>query len=196
MVQIGIYLVSLDLFEEEFTCHLEKCFGNCCVHGDAGAPLKDSEADMLDKIYPDIKEYLSENGNMAIREQGSWVIDDDGEKVTPLINGRECAYTVFRNRVAFCGIEHAFEEGKTSFRKPVSCHLYPIRLSRVGDLVALNYHRWGICEPARILGKQNKQPVFRFLKGSITRVFGEGFYDEMEKVYQEFIAMNSGKQGS
>lgn len=185
MIQIGNYIVSSELFEEEFICHLEKCHGNCCVHGDAGAPLEDGEAKLLDNIYERLKDHLSVEGNKAIEEQGKWVVDGDGEKVTPLIHGKECAYTIFKDGIAFCGIEEAYGNNKISFRKPVSCHLYPIRLSKIGNMTALNYHRWGICEPARILGKEKGEPVFRFLKDAIIRVFGPELYSEMEKIYDE-----------
>lgn len=185
MIQIEDKLVSMELFEEEFHCHLEKCFGNCCVHGDSGAPLSDEEAETLEKIYPRVRAQLSEEGRKAIDRQGPWVTDSDGDKVTPLIGGKECAYAWFKNGIALCGIERSYELGKVRFRKPLSCHLYPIRVSKVGEYTAINHHRWGICEPARVLGKRKGLPVFRFLKDSIIRTWGEGFYEEMEKVYKE-----------
>ncbi len=191
MVHIGDYLVSLDLFEEKFICDLEKCHGNCCVFGDAGAPLNDDEAELLESIYNKFSHHISIKGKRAIEQQGKWVVDADGEKVTPLIYGKECAYTIFKKGIAFCGIEEAYEKGKITFRKPLSCHLYPIRLSKVGELTAVNYHRWQICEPARILGKKKSMPVFRFLKDSIIRLMGEKLYDEMETVYSEF---NKGRE--
>ena len=186
MIQIEDKLVSLELFEEQFHCHLDRCFGKCCVHGDAGAPLTDREADELEKIYPSVKNQITEEGRKSIEKQGAWVIDSDGDKVTPLIEGKECAYTFFRKGIAFCGIEKSYEQGKVDFRKPLSCHLYPVRISKVGEYTALNYHRWGICDPARTLGQRKKLPVFRFLKDSIVRTWGEAFYEEMDKVYREF----------
>lgn len=185
MIQIDDKIVSLELFEEHFICHLEKCLGNCCVFGDAGAPVSDEESEILEEIYDDVKPYISSKGRLAIEKEGKWVIDEDGEKVTPLIEGEECAYTYFENDIAFCGIEKAYELGKVKFQKPLSCHLYPIRLSKVGNMTALNYHKWGICEPARIFGKTNNMPVFRFLKAPIVRVYGQDFYDELEKVFEE-----------
>ena len=186
MIQAGNKIISSELFETEFTCHLDSCHGECCVQGDAGAPLDEEEAKILDKEYEIIKEFIREEGRESIEEQGKWLIDEeDGEKVTPLIKGKECAYTVFENGIAFCGIEKAWEAGKTGFRKPVSCHLYPIRVSKMGEYTVLNYHHWGICEPARILGRTNKMPVFRFLKDSIVRVYGEEFYQELETIYSE-----------
>jgi len=186
MVQIDNILISSELFEEKFICDLGKCLGNCCIYGDAGAPLEDYEAGILEKEFNAIHSYIRPVGVEEIRKSGTWVIDFEGDKVTPLIHGKEeCAYVVFENNIAKCGIEQAFEAGATKFRKPVSCHLYPIRLSKVGDYTAMNYHRWHICEPARNLGKKEGLPVFRFLKDSITRQFGEKFYTEMEQVYSE-----------
>lgn len=155
------------------------------MHGDSGAPLSDEECLILDEIYKDVKPFLTEKGKNAIDSLGTWVIDRDKDKVTPLIEGEECAYTYFENDIAFCGIEKAYELGKVNFKKPLSCHLYPIRLSKIGDMTALNYHQWGICHPARILGKKNNMPVFRFLKDPIIRHFGQAYYDELEKVFEE-----------
>jgi len=185
MIQIDDKIISLELFEEQFICNLDKCNGNCCVFGDSGAPLEDDEAEILEEIHDKIKNYISIKGNNAIENQGKWVIDDDGDKVTPLIDGKECAYTVFEKGIAFCGIEKSYEAGIVDFPKPVSCHLYPIRISKVGQMTALNYHKWEICEPARILGKKNNMPVFRFLKNSIVRVYGQSFYEDLEKVFEE-----------
>jgi hypothetical protein len=185
MIQIGDKIVSSELFEAEFICHLEKCHGSCCVIGDAGAPLARGEEKILEQEYDRIKAWITEKGREAIEEQGTWVVDSDGDHVTPLIDNNECAYTYFENGIAYCGIEKAWSEGRTKFRKPVSCHLYPIRVSKVGKYTALNYNQWGICEPARILGRDNHMPVFRFLKESIIRVYGEVFYRELENVYSE-----------
>ena len=124
-------------------------------------------------------------GIQVIDRQGTWVVDDDGEKVTPLVGKDECAYAIFEEGIARCAIEKAWSEGMLEFQKPVSCHLYPIRISHLKNATALNYHRWGVCEPARILGKKEGVPVFRFLKESITRVYGEEFFEKLEVVYRE-----------
>jgi hypothetical protein len=185
MIQIGDKIISRDLFEKHFICHLEECEGNCCIHGDSGAPLEDQEAEALSgelqKIYP----FLRAEGKRAVSEQGAWVIDRDDEKVTPLVSGEECAYVVFEDAIARCAIEQAYSEGAIRFRKPVSCHLYPIRIGQLKHGIALNYHQWSICEPARTLGKKEGVPVFRFLKDAISRVYGEAFYDELEVIYRE-----------
>ena len=188
MIQIGDKIISRDLFEMHFICDLKKCEGSCCIHGDSGAPLEEKEADtlsaQLQKIYP----FLRAEGKRAVDEQGAWVIDRDEEKVTPLVAGEECAYVVFEDAIARCAIEQAHSEGAIEFRKPVSCHLYPIRIGKLKKGVALNYHQWSICEPARILGRKEGVPVFRFLKDAIIRVYGEAFYGELEMVYAELEA--------
>ena len=185
MIQIGDKIVSSELFEQHFICDLKKCEGNCCVFGDSGAPLDDAEVKILDEHIESIKPFMRAEGIREVNEQGSWMVDRDGDKVTPLVNREECAYVIFEDGIAWCAIEKAYNEGVVSFQKPVSCHLYPIRVSPLKTGVALNYHRWSICEPARILGKKEQLPVFRFLKDPITRVYGSEFYEELELVYKE-----------
>jgi len=180
MIQIDDKLVSFDLFEKKFICNLEACKGACCVHGDAGAPVGDEEREILDAEYDNFKDMLSSRGRKAIEKDGKWVEDGDGDWVTPLIKGKECAYTVFENGIAQCGIEKAWQKGMTKFRKPVSCHLYPIRVTPLGSLFALNYHSWSICKPAVELGTQAGTPVFRFLKEPIIRAYGENFFKQLE----------------
>ena len=187
MIQIGNKLVSLDLFEKKFVCNLNACKGACCVNGDAGAPLDDEEREILDKEYVNFKGMLSGQGRKAIEKQGKWVSDDDGDWVTPLNNGKECAYTIFENGIAKCGIEQAWSKGLTNFQKPVSCHLYPIRVTKLNTHLALNYHNWIICQSALISGKKLGTPVYKFLKSPIIRAFGEDFYNELEKVARELL---------
>lgn len=187
MIQIGDKVVSKELFENHFICHLEKCEGNCCVFGDSGAPLEDGEVLLIDEFLNSIKPYLRAEGLRAVNEKGGWEIDSDGDKVTPLVGWDECAFTLFEDGIARCAIEKAYEDGSIPFQKPISCHLYPIRVSRLKSGIALNYHRWSICEPARLLGKKEGIPVFRFLREPITRVYGPQFYSELEIVYKEII---------
>ena len=184
MIQIDNKLVSLDLFEKKFVCNLDACKGACCVHGDAGAPLEEDERGILEDEYDNFKDMLSPQGRNAVEKEGKWVADGDGDWVTPLNNGKECAYTVFENGIAKCGIEMAWMKGMTSFHKPVSCHLYPIRITKLGSHIALNYHSWIICQPALILGQKTGIPVYRFLKDPIIRAFGQDFYNEMDVVNQ------------
>jgi hypothetical protein len=185
MIQIGDKIISMELFENHFICDLRKCEGNCCIYGDSGAPLEDNEANLLQKHRKEINHYMRAEGIRALTDQGSWIIDHDGDKVTPLVDGEECAYVYFEEGIAKCAIENAYEQGSISFQKPVSCHLYPIRVSRLKSGIALNYHRWSICEPARGLGLREGLPVFRFLREAIIRVYGQPFYEEMEAIYLE-----------
>jgi hypothetical protein len=161
--------------------------------GDAGAPVEDDEREILENEYSNFKDELSEEGRKAVEKEGKWLSDGDGDWVTPLNNGKECAYTVFEDGIAKCGIERAWAKGKTSFRKPVSCHLYPIRVTRLGSMYALNYHTWEVCRPAVLLGKQTGTSVFRFLKEPIIRAYGENFFHELEIVEQ--VLQNKNKDG-
>lgn len=183
MVQIDDKIISLDIFEKHFVCDLSKCLGSCCVEGESGAPLEDEETAILEDIYPKIKHLLSPEAVEIIERSGTWETDADGDKVTPIIHGRECVYTYFdSNGICRCAFEKAYEEGLINFKKPISCHLYPIRVDKYSGYEALNYHSWPVCDPARELGKKMGLPVFRFLKESIIRKYGEKFYEEMEEV--------------
>jgi hypothetical protein len=183
MVQIDDKIISLDIFEKHFVCDLPKCLGSCCVEGESGAPLEDEETTILEDIYPKIKPLLSPEAVEIIEKNGTWEIDADGDKVTPIIHGRECVYTYFDSEgICRCAIEKAYEEGIIKFKKPISCHLYPIRVDKYPDYEALNYHVWPVCNPARELGEKMGMPVFRFLKESIIRKYGEKFYEEMEEI--------------
>jgi hypothetical protein len=185
MYQIGKTIVSEEIFEKEFVCNLNACKGQCCVDGDSGAPLTEEETAILDDIFPKIKSYLRPEGIEAIENQGKWIIGEDGEYETPLVNGSECAYVVFDDDKALCGIEKAFLENKIDWKKPISCHLYPIRLTEYSQFTALNYHQWHICSPACDFGKELSVPVFKFLKDPLIRKFGKSWYDDLEKVAEE-----------
>jgi hypothetical protein len=181
MLAIGDTLVSEDLIEKHFVCDLNACKGGCCVKGDYGAPLEKEELAILDDIYEDVKPFLSEEGIKSIEKQGKYVLYEKQEWVTPLIKGRECAYTIFENGIAKCGIEKAFYAGKVDFKKPVSCHLYPVRINKMKNSVeAVNYDRWSICKPACKLGDSLKVPLYKFLKESLTRKYGEVWYEQLE----------------
>ena len=187
MLQIENSLVSLDLIENHFVCSLSKCKGACCVLGDSGAPLEEEELDMLDEAYPHVKPYLKEESIKAIEEHGKWRVDSDGDKVTTLVDGKECAFVVFEKGIAACAIEKAFFDGKTPFRKPVSCHLYPVRLTKYSNYVAVNYHAWDICKPAVKSGSKLGVPLFVFLKEALVRKFGETWYLELELAAREYL---------
>jgi hypothetical protein len=187
MLKIGEVLVSDDIFEKEFVCNLEKCKGACCVEGDFGAPLEDVELEILKKIYPKVKPYLSAEGIKAIEEQGVYVLDDDGDYSTPTIGGRECAYALYDDKgILKCGIEQAYLDGKISWKKPISCHLYPIRITKKKNFEAVNYHKWEICSPACSLGKELQVPVYKFLKEALIRKYGEVWYQELSQVIEAY----------
>ncbi|HRH66392.1 MAG TPA: DUF3109 family protein [Bacteroidia bacterium] len=190
MLAIGNTLISEELFEKHFVCDLNACKGACCVKGDYGAPLEDDELEELDKVYEIVKPYLPATGIAAIEKQGKYLLYDKKEWVTPLVKGKECAYTVFEDGIAKCGIEKAYYDGKISWKKPISCHLYPIRISknkRTG-LEALNYDRWIICKAACKLGDSLKVPVFKFLKESLTRKYGKKWYKDLEFAAEQWEA--------
>jgi hypothetical protein len=181
MIIIDNTIISDDIKEQFFVCDLEKCKGACCVEGDAGAPLEEEETAILEEIYPIVKDYITSEGRNAIMAQGTWVFDKDGDKVTPTIGeNRECAYALYDERgILKCGIEQAYLDGKTNFKKPVSCHLYPIRITKYDQYDALNYDRWDICSAACVLGGSLGVPVYKFLKEALIRKYGSEWYDEL-----------------
>ncbi len=183
MVQIDDKLISLDVFEKRFVCDISRCHGDCCVDGESGAPLEDDEVEIVERLYPLLKPLLSEKAIAEIEKDGTWIIDSDEDKVTPIINGRECVYTYFdEDGICKCAIEKLYLDGKTDFKKPISCHLYPIRVSKYPSYEALNYHSWPICAPARELGGKLGVPAYQFLKEPIERRYGKAFYEEMVDV--------------
>jgi hypothetical protein len=182
MIRIGDTLLSEDVFDEHFACDLSACKGACCVEGDSGAPLTQAEVGQLEQAWEHVAPLIPEEGRLAVEAQGLAVKDADGDLVTPLVNGKECAYTVFdADGTAKCGLEKAYFEGKTQWRKPLSCHLYPIRAKELIDFTALNYHRWPICEAARLCGKAGKVSVLDFCKDALVRKFGEAWYEEAQQ---------------
>ena len=192
MFQRGKTIVSEEIIENDFVCNLSACKGACCIDGDAGAPLEDKETEILVDIYQDVKPFLRAEGIAAIEEQGAFVKGEDGEWETPLVNGSECAYVVFSdNGTAKCGLEDAYNEGITSWKKPVSCHLYPVRTREYSEFTGVNYHKWEICDPACSLGEELKVPVYKFVKEALIRKFGEEWYSELEIVAQEHNKLNN-----
>jgi hypothetical protein len=178
-------LISEDLFEKRFVCDLNACKGQCCVAGESGAPLEKEEAVLLDELWDKFKQYIPEAGHRSVEQYGTSTIDEDGDLVTPLVEGRkECAYTIFENGIALCGIEKAWKAGAIPFRKPISCHLYPIRVAKLKFHDGLNYHQWPICKPACSCGAKLDVPVFRFLRDALVRQYGQEWYDELEQIYQ------------
>lgn len=183
MIIHGSALVSEDLIEKHFICDLSKCKGACCVEGEFGAPLSRDEITLLEKELPAIKPYLTPEALAEIEKKGFWELDVDKEEVTTCLPTGECNFS-YRDEqgILSCGIEKAWKAGATDFRKPLSCHLYPIRVSKVGDYEALNYHRWEVCKPACKLGSKHKVPVYKFLQDALIRKFGKDWYDELEEI--------------
>lgn len=181
MVEIDNVLISDDLFSRRFVCDLNACKGECCVAGDAGAPLEDEELEILEQNWKKVLPLLPEGGRKALEKQGPYVKDHvDGDWVTPLRDGKECAYTVFaEDGTAQCGIELAWKQGTVDFQKPVSCHLYPIRVRKLSTGEAMNYDRWDICSAACSLGKSLNVKVYQFVKEALVRKYGSDFYDKM-----------------
>ena len=182
MFQLGKTIVSEEILERDFVCNLSACKGNCCIDGDAGAPLSAEETKIMEEIYPKVKPYLRPEGISAIEAQGTWVKGEDGDFETTLIEGKDCAYVIFDGATALCGIEQAYNEGIVSWKKPVSCHLYPIRVKDFSEFTAVNYDKWDICNDACTLGKELQVPVYKFVKEALVRKFGEDWYLELEKV--------------
>lgn len=189
MVQIKDTLVSDELFTQTFVCDLAKCKGICCVEGDSGAPVDENEKAEMERILPAVMPYMNEKGRHTVAEQGAWVHDIyDHAPVTPLVDTGECAYLVTSSDGAsLCAFEQAFRQGKTRFKKPVSCHLYPVRLSRIMSFTAINYHRWDICRDACALGEQLGTPLYKFLREPLVRRFGKQWYDELCLTAEEYL---------
>ena len=189
MIQIGDTLVSDELLSEAFVCDLNACKGACCVEGEYGAPLEQEEADELKAKAAHIAPYLSEKGRVAIAQQGAWVKGEDGDLETPLMPSGHCAYVIEdENKTLKCGLERVHAEGHINFKKPISCHLYPIRIAKYTDFEALNYDRWSICSAACSLGEELKVPVYQFLKEPLIRKYGSHFYSELENVARDLAA--------
>nr|WP_321248113.1 DUF3109 family protein [uncultured Psychroserpens sp.] len=188
MFQLGKTIVSEDIIEKDFLCNLSACKGACCVDGDAGAPLDAEEAKILKDIYPKLKPFLRQEGIDVIERQGTSITTAFGELETPLINGADCAYVIFdEKKTALCGIEEAYNQGVVSWKKPVSCHLYPIRVKDYSEFSAVNYDKWDICDDACTLGKELGVPVYKFVKEALIRKFGEDWYMELEKVAEKHL---------
>ncbi len=191
IIQIDDVLVSSEILTECFACDYERCKGGCCIIGDSGAPLEESECEALETEYPHYAPLMTPEEKSVVSRNGFFVVDQDGDLVTPLICGKEeCVYTCFDEKEnCFCAIERAYFQGKSKFRKPISCWLYPIRVTRLSSgMLALNLHRWDICKDAFAKGKKEGIPVFRFLREPLIQFLGEAFYEALEEVSKTFKA--------
>ena len=179
MIQLGDTIVSFDLFEKKFCCDLAICKGICCVEGDSGAPMEESEVDEIKNNYSAIKKYMTPQGISAVKKEGYGNIDFEGDLVTPLVKKKECAYAINENGNCWCAIEKAWMNKESTFRKPISCHLYPIRIKKYDGFELVNYHKWKICSCARIKGSKENIPVYVFTKDALIRKYGKEWYDEL-----------------
>lgn len=187
MFIIGDTLVSLDVLEKEFCCDLDKCRGCCCIEGDAGCPVTDDELPRIERILPELLPQMTREAREIVEQQGLSYLDPSGERVLSIVNGKDCVFArTDHNGWCYCLIEKAYNAGKIDFKKPISCHLYPVRLTQVGERVGVEYHRWDICHCARVLGKKNHLPLYQFLREPLIRRFGEEWYNELDLVAQEW----------
>jgi hypothetical protein len=181
MIQIGDTILSFDIFECKFLCDLANCKGACCVEGDSGAPLTNEEAIEVELYYPVFQKYLSPQYKDEIEKSGTSLVDHDGELVTPLHNQLECLFSYIDEKgCTKCAIEKAWLSGEIPFRKPVSCHLFPIRITEYDDFEAVNYQQLEICKAGRKCGKKNNLPLYQFLKEPLIRKYGGEWYNQLE----------------
>lgn len=191
MLQIQDTLVSLDLAEQYFCCDIEQCKGECCVEGDAGAPVTEPEAREIEKLLPVIWDDMSPAARTEVKEHGVSYIDVEGDRVTTIVNGRDCAFTCYApGGVCICALEKAYREGRSQWRKPMSCYLYPVRIDEYPGFTAVNYHRWKICRSAESNGRRLGIRAYQFLKGPLTERFGKEWYDELALACETYLAEN------
>ena len=173
-------IVSDDIVDRRFCCDLSQCKGQCCVEGDCGAPLLEEEIPILEQILPQVEPYMTEAGKAVVQSEGVATLNNAAEPCTPLVNNRECAYVSWGDDgTAFCAIEQAFRDGNIDFMKPISCHLYPLRVDEYGEFTTVNYHQWDVCRCAVVKGNQEGQPLYEYLREPLVRRFGQDWYDEL-----------------
>lgn len=195
MLQIGDKLVSLDLVERYFHCNLDDCLGECCIEGDAGAPLLEEERERLEAMKDRILPYLGEKARKVVAQEGISYEDQDGDLVTNLVDGANCVFTTFsEDGKCLCALEKAYREGEKDFFKPISCALYPVRLKEYDGFTAVNYHRWKICKGAEVMGRAKGIRAYEFLQGPLTRKFGKEWYDELAFTAREYLKQKEGKE--
>jgi hypothetical protein len=189
MIAIDNTLISEDVLEKKFVCDLNACKGACCVAGDSGAPLDKDELKTLDGVLEKVKPYMTKKGLKAVEKNGCYVIDGDGDYTTTLVSeGAECAFVFFDdNKIAKCAIEQAYLDKKIDWQKPISCHLYPIRIKRTKTYEAVNYDKWSVCKPACECGEKLDVPVYKFLKTPLIRKYGKDWYKQLEKTAAVFL---------
>jgi len=184
-------LVSLDVLEKEFCCDLDTCRGCCCIEGDAGCPITDEELKLIEQLLPELLPHMTPEAKQVVAEQGLSYLDPSGERVLSIVNGKDCIFArTDHNGWCYCLIERLSHQSSAvshqTFTKPISCHLYPIRLTKVGEYTGVEYNRWDICHCARVLGKKKHIPLYQFLKEPLIRRFGQAWYDELELTASEW----------
>lgn len=191
MLEIQNTLVTLDLAEQFFCCDLDACKGECCIEGDAGAPITEAERKEIERILPDIIPDMLPQGREAVERDGVAYIDEEGDLVTTIVDGRNCAFTCYGpDGMCLCAIEKAKREGRINFLKPASCHLYPLRITEYEKFTAVNYHRWKICRPAEKLGRKLGIRLYQFLREPLIARFGQAWYDELCEACEAYLAMS------
>lgn len=188
MLQIKDTLISLDLVERYFCCDLDSCLGQCCIDGDAGAPITEEERGKLEEVLPAVIDDLLPAARREIEENGVAYVDCEGDLVTSIVDGRNCVFTTYGpGGMCMCALEKAWREGRIDFMKPMSCHLYPVRIREYDGFTAVNFHRWKICKCAEILGRKNGIRAYRFLEGPLVRRFGREWYDELVEAADAYL---------
>lgn len=188
MIEIGDTLISTAIFSEQFVCDIANCHGDCCIEGDGGAPVKDEEIPQIETALPAAMPYMSDAGIAVVKEQGVVYKDADGENLTSLVPSKECVFAYKKDGAWQCALETAFNAGKSDFRKPISCYLYPVRVKKHRKFTAVEYHEWGICKCACENGAKLKVPVYKFLREPLIAAFGKAWYSELCKIAQAYYA--------
>lgn len=195
MLQIQNTIVTLDLAEEFFCYDLEKCLGACCIEGDAGAPVTIDEVAKIEEALPVVEPEMLPRAVEEVRQNGVAYVDQEGDLVTTILDGRNCAFTCYApGGICLCALEKAFREGKTGFKKPASCSLYPLRLTTYPTFTAVNYHRWKICRDAVANGRKKGIRLYQFLRGPLTERFGKEWYDELAQACELYLSQKDNLQ--
>lgn len=185
IIQVGNVLLSSEILTERFCCDLDKCQGQCCVEGDAGAPVTLDEVAEIENALDEVWSDLSASAQTVIDKQGVAYTDSEGDLVTSIVAGKDCVFTCYQQGICLCALEKAYRAGKTRFCKPISCALYPIREKTLSNgMVALNYNRWNVCAEAVKKGKELNIPLYQFLKQPLVRRFGEQWFEELAEIAQ------------
>ncbi len=187
MFVVGDTLISDELLDAPFACHLGSCLGACCVQGESGAPLEPEERAALEAIVPRVRKYLSPKARKVIEDKGVWEEVEPGEYATTCVDDAECVFVTYDGPVAKCAIHKAYQAGRVDFPKPLSCHLFPVRLEPMGDYQVLNYEQVSMCDPARRHGRRHQVQLVDVLREALTRKFGAVWYAAFRQACEERI---------